>query len=527
MGQYNKEIRMFASTTKNDISTEKTKQTQYSSNWQSILFWGIILALIVIAIGMRFYHLGVPFDRDGYDEGVYWQTLRSMSAGNILYQQIFYSQPPFFILSTFPGYIIFGSSLWSARLGIALVSLLGLLGAFLLGKALSGRLGAIAAMLLLIVNPLYLAQSQTIEAEVSSAAFSLLAIGLAYLWWEHPEGTRGLIYAALTGITITLSVLCKLLSVSVFVPIALLMAARLWQIWHKQPGTRLTGLLPIFVGITTCVLTLLVLLLPYSGSYQALLQSVITFHSTAAQVYSSSQQANIATLQSALTSLLTLTAFFGMVAALLRRDWRVIPLIAWFFATLYLLWHQVPLFQHHLIALAPPLIALAVMGIDNQSLQSTGNSSNMLSKANRYFTWIAIAFIMITTVVNVQQDRSYYRTAVATSTSGFTQLESNVATDLRLATTPNQLVVTDAQFIAALANRSTPPELVDTSAVRITSKFLTLSQLESATSQPEVHAVLFFTGRFYLPNIAGYHSWVAQHFHLLHNYGAGRELWVR
>jgi len=93
--------------------------------------------------------------------------------------------------------------------------------------------------------------------------------------------------------------------------------------------------------------------------------------------------------------------------------------------------------------------------------------------------------------------------------------------------TPSQLVVTDAQFIAGLANRSTPPSLVDTSAVRITSKFLTQSQLESATSQSNVHAVLFFTGRFYLPNLVGYHSWVAQHFHLLHNYGAGRELWVR
>src|SRR5436305_659916 len=83
--------------------------------------------LIVIAIGMRLYHLDFPFDRDGYDEGVYWQTLRSISTGNTLYQQIFYSQPPFFMLSTIPGYILFGSSIWSARLGIALVSLLGLL----------------------------------------------------------------------------------------------------------------------------------------------------------------------------------------------------------------------------------------------------------------------------------------------------------------------------------------------------------------------------------------------------------------
>ncbi|HXL37664.1 MAG TPA: glycosyltransferase family 39 protein [Ktedonobacteraceae bacterium] len=518
---------MFADTIKNDIPIEKTKQTQYHLNWQSIVFWGAVMGLVVIAIGMRLYHLGLPFDRDGYDEGVYWQTLRSMSMGNILYQQIFYSQPPFFILSTFPGYILLGSSLWSARLGIALVSLLGLPGAFLLGKALSGRLGAIAAMLLLIANPLYLTQSQTIEAEVSSTACSLLAIGLAYLWWEHPEGTRGFFYAALTGIAITLSILCKLLSASIFVPIALLMVARLWQIWHKKPGTRLIGLLPILVVITTCILTFVVFLLPFSGSYQAMLQSAITFHSAAAQTYSYSQQANISTLQNALTSLLTLTAFFGMVAALLRRDWRVVPLIAWFIATLYLLWQQVPLFQHHLIALIPPLIALSVMGIGNQSLQSKETSNNVISTATPYFTWIALALIIITALFNIQQDRLYYRTAVAKSASEFTQLESKIATDLRLDTGPNQLVVTDAQFIAGLADRNTPPALVDTSAVRITSNYLTLAQLENATSQPQVHAVLFFTGRFYLPNVAGYHSWVAQHFHLLHNYGAGKELWVR
>ncbi len=518
---------MYVSTVKHDVAPSQVQGTQRYSNWQNLLFWGAVVALVVVAIVMRLYHLGLPFDRDGYDEGVYWQTLRSMNAGNILYKQIFYSQPPFFMLSTFPGYVLFGSSLWSARLGIALVSLVGLPGAFILGKALSGRWGAIGAMLLVIVNPLYLAQSQTLQAEVSSAALSLLAVGLAYLWWEHPEGTRGLLYAALTGITITLSIMCKLLSVAVIIPIALLMMARLWYIWQKQTGARLRGLLPILVGIIACILTFVLLLLPYIGTFQVLLQSVITFHSTAAQVYSNSQHQNISTIQTALTSLLTFTAVFGTVAALLRRDWRVIPLIAWFVATLYLLWHQVPLFPHHLIALTPPLIALAIMGIRNHSLKIEEASGNLLARANPYITWISIALILITVILNVQQDRLYYRTAVSSSTSGLTRLESKVATDLRTATSPGQLVVTDAQFIAGLAGRNTPPDLVDTSAVRITSHYLTLSQLENDTSQPQVHAVLFFTGRFYLSGIAGYHSWVAQHFHLLHNYGAGRELWIR
>src|SRR5260370_35118053 len=104
-----------------------------------------------------------------------------MSAGHALYGDIFYSQPPFFILSTFPGYILLGGSLWSARFAIALVSLFGLLGAALLAKALAGRLGAVAALLRLVVNPLYLAASQAIQPDATSTAIPLLAVGLATL----------------------------------------------------------------------------------------------------------------------------------------------------------------------------------------------------------------------------------------------------------------------------------------------------------------------------------------------------------
>lgn len=527
---------MSVSTTKYDISIDRTKQQNHYPRWQSMLFWGVILALVVAAVGMRLYQLGVPFDRDGYDEGVYWQTLRAMSAGHALYGDIFYSQPPFFILSTFPGYILLGGSLWSARFAIAMVSLFGLLGAALLGKALAGRLGAVAALLLLVVNPLYLAESQTIQAEASSTAFSLLAVGLAYLWWEHPAGKRSLYYAALTGITLVLSILCKLLALTALVPIVLLMLARLWQTWRTRPGTaddgasknptRVGTLRSIAVGIAACIVTAAVVLLPFTGSYQPMVQSVITFHNDASSVLSSMQQGNAAIIEQALTTFLTLAALYGVVAALLRRDWRVIPLIAWLLATIYLLWHQVPLFQHHLVALTPPLVALAVLGIADPFANATPRRATS-SNVTMYFSWVAIALILVAAALDAQQDRAYYRAAQANSVSALTQLEARVAADLRQAITPGQLVVTDAQFIAGLADRNTPPALVDTSAVHIESGYITLSQLESATSQPQVHAVLFFTGRFHLPAVAAFHAWVAKNFHLLHDYGGGRELWVR
>jgi hypothetical protein len=525
----------------------KDKGTRWVDNfrWQTLLMWGVVVALVIVAIAMRLYKLDVPFDRDGYDEGVYWQSLRAMAAGHVLYQDTFYSQPPVFLLSTFPGYVLFGSTLWSARLGVALVSLIGLLGAFLLGKVLGRRLGAVIALLLLIVNPVYLAESQTIQAEVSSTAFSLLAVGLAYTWWEQPEGIAGLCWAALTGITVALGIMCKLLSVSCLVPIVILMLARIWQSWQKRARARSIPLVPIFVGIGACIVTALLVLLPFLSSYQNLVSTVITLHTKAAVAFASSQKGNASLIKSALISWLSLAALFGIAAALLRRDWRVIPLIAWLLVTLYLLWRQVPLFSHHLIALVPPLIGLAVMGIGNNLTWKSltryslvpaksrsvapdkGNQARSTSILGDIMSWIALLLILITVGLAVQQDRQYYRSDAYVATDQQTQQELRVAADLQHAITPGQLVITDAQFIAGLADRNTPPSLVDTSMVRITSGYLTLAQLENTASQPQVHAVLFYTGRLGEPEIAPFHEWVAQHFRLAHTYGKGQELWVR
>ena len=509
--------------------------------WQILLFWIAIIALFTIAVGMRLYDLGLPFDRDTYDEGVYWQSLRAMSAGHPLYQQIFYSQPPLFLLSTYPSYILLGATLWSARFGIALVSLIGLVGALLLGKALSGRLGAMAALLLVVVNPLYLAQSQTIQAEASCVAFSLLAVGLAYLWWEHPVGILGIVLAGLAGIAASLSILCKLFGVAALAPLVLLMLARLWVIW-RRPGaaTRFASILPIAIGTGTCLLTILLVMLPFVGSLNALLQSLIFFHTSTAKVAGSSQQENIGIIEHALHSILAFVALYsilafaalyGTLAALLRRDWRVLPLLAWLFVTIFLLWRQVPLFPHHLVILTAPLIALAVIGIGSMPGEYQAYPPS-LAKCTIWLVIPAILLILITAVIDARQDLQYYRVAEANSRNGLPQNQAGLqamraATDLRQAIALNQLVVTDAQFVAALADRSTPPSLVDTSQVRITSGYLTLSELIDTASEPQVHAVLLFTGRFQSSEVAAFHDWIAHHFHLLHTYGGGKELWVR
>src|SRR5262249_40442524 len=149
------------------ISTRWLTLRRYYTQARLPLYWICLALLLVIAALMRFYLLGVPFDRDSYDEGVYWQSLRAMLGGQSLYHSIFHSQPPFFLLSAFPVFALSGGTLLGARLSIALISLGGFLGVYVLGKVLAGRVGSLAAMLLLLVSPLYLAESQTIQAEAA------------------------------------------------------------------------------------------------------------------------------------------------------------------------------------------------------------------------------------------------------------------------------------------------------------------------------------------------------------------------
>ena len=196
-----------------------TRSSLSKQHWLTLLTWMTVLALFIIGIWMRLYLLDVPFDRNSYDEGVYWQSLHSMTTGASLYQQIFYSQPPFFLISLYPFYTLFGQTIWSARLGIVVISLFGFLGALLLGKALAGRWGMLLALLLLVINPLYLRESQTLQADAPSTALMLLAVGLAYQWWERPRGLMGYFLATLAAITLALSILTKLLAAPALAPI--------------------------------------------------------------------------------------------------------------------------------------------------------------------------------------------------------------------------------------------------------------------------------------------------------------------
>jgi len=134
--------------------------------------------------------------------------------------------------------------------------------------------------------------------------------------------------------------------------------------------------------------------------------------------------------------------------------------------------------------------------------------------------------ILCQAVNNIQAIQSWYNTSYQNAHANSTQTNMHIAQDLQRVTRQDQLVITDAQFIAALADRSTPASLVDTSNVRMFTGYITTQQLIEEASQPQVHAILFYTGRLDLIG-PSFYNWVQQHFHLAHHYGNKEELWVK
>jgi len=176
------------------------------------------LLLLAIAVAMRVHQLALakPFD---LDEGVYWESLRAMHAGAALYRQIYFSQPPLFLMTVFPSYTLFGQTIFAARLGIAIASLVGLYGAYLLGRAVSGGFGGFCALALRVGSAPYLAMSQTLQAEAPAVGFSLLGIGLAFLACRAPATRRNLLGVTMAGVCLGVGILSKLLAVTTLIPI--------------------------------------------------------------------------------------------------------------------------------------------------------------------------------------------------------------------------------------------------------------------------------------------------------------------
>ncbi len=520
------------------------------SSWEV----GTVCAVLLLALLLRLWHLSAL--TDNYDEGVYWSSLRAMHAGNELFTPVFSSQPPFFLLSLYPLVALFGPTLVAARLGVVLLSLIGILGMYLLARRLGGPWAGAGAALLLACDYLYLIQSQTIEAEAPSVALMIAAVAAAAYADRYPWQA-----AFISGAATALAILEKLFAVAAIAPILALFVGYLITFERAQLSEQVPGQQgSVFAGLrlphrqtllraamlagaylSGLALAALLVFLPYLNQLQAAYQQVIAFHLAADRNFASPLSQNAQTLLGITTEYpLALLALLGIILGLVRRRWLILVAVAWALAALVILLRQSPLFTHHVALLVPTLALSAAIGLAPaakirstgisapHALRGTGPAWRKIRKSQAVMPGLAALLVVGMLAFNLRSDASYPLSKEAQEMNpppvNAAQI-AQVASDLQRLTTPRQQVITDDQYIAALANRDVPPELVDTSDVRITTGYLTTGQVIAIAQQPQIGAVLFYTGR--LDQLPGLRAWVGQHFRLARSYGNGQDLYLR
>jgi dolichyl-phosphate-mannose-protein mannosyltransferase len=491
----------------------------------------LLFGICLLALALRLWPLG-GFSTE-YDEGVYWQSLRALADGHALFSSVFSSQPPFFLLSLYPLYLLFGQTLAAARLAIVVFSLAGIVAIYFAGAAIGGRWAGLAASLLLALDPLYITGSITLQAEVPSLTWALAAVALA-LHAPRASLRRGRLLAAASGVALGLGVLTKLWDVVAVVPVALYLAQPL--LTHlfaadgklrAAPRAELAAAARDAARLLVCcaggVLAALgVVLLPFAASWPALYTQVVSFHLAAGHSTHEGFLHNFGFIWHYLRvdSLLILGAA-ALVLAALWRDWRAVPPLLWLTTSAVLLLTQHPLFEHHLVLLVPPLALFTGATLGSPVPLARPPVATRPSLDARARRTLGPALLGVGALALLWSSVVVVQAAARPVPQDVAQL----AAALRAATVPGDLVVTDDQYVAGLADRTVPPALVDTSSVRITSGYLTAQQLEDAITRADARTVLFASGRF--AQVPGFKQWVNANFTQIADFGSGRALYIR
>ena len=511
------------------------------------------LALVVFAIALwlRLNALSVPVDN--YDEGVYVASLQSLASGHALFAQVYSAQPPLFLLLLLPWYHLLGMTLFAARFGVVVYSLIGLGAMWWLGCQVGGQRVGLIALTLLAFDPLYLAQSRVVEAEVPALAFAMLAVALAVSARHTPNLRR----AALSGAVFGIGFMIKLFVLPAIIPIGAFLLAPWWgsfvsDLLSSRRWPTRAQMVPLLraswpTGVASSGAFFAVVLISFFSQPDRAAEwaQVIGLHVSATGALAQQRGANLGTFLNIWWEAPLLIA--GSVAGIVgwrRGAWEATILAIWGAACVFVLAIQTPLFDHHLTLLPPAFIpGAALLGgyvLDlrrithfwshqivhrRERLTPTGSINEPLragqlpAKARiKVSGQYVLALILL-----IAFGKSMGQEIVAQHNPPTALIQA--ASDLQQFTVAGDLVVTDDQIIAVLAGREVPAALVDTSQVRILAGALTTQQVIASAMNPRVTAILWYSGRF--DNLVGLRAWVTSHFVAAVTYGNGRVLYVR
>lgn len=467
-----------------------------------VVEFGLLALLLAIAALQRLVDLEGPRSTfpDLFDEGIRAEQLLLMANGYRPFRDIYSAQGLLLLPLLYPFYALFGGTLGAIRLGVGVISVVGLVGIWWAGRQAAGIAGGLLALFILAASPAYLEASRLALAEVPSLAPAIWAVGCA-LRWRWGGRARWLYAAVALG---TIAVLIKPMAMAVGVPIGLLMLTR--------PGLRPRHLL-IAAALAIGIVAAAVLAMGPTEVYQ----QIVLYRVGAREGGNWEFRRNLK--QVVLEPFGERAGIFILAAAsallLLRADRRTgLALVSWPLAAVLLLLFYYPLHPKHLVYIYPPLALLGGAGLGRATWLAWKDSAE--GRHTRLLT-VTIAAILTVTPIGALLGRGVAAQNTENDDGDLHVYDDAASRSIELLTGPRKFILTDHPYVAALAQRLVPPNLVDPSRGRTRAGTLTDQDVIEAAHKFDTKLVLTWADR--LRRLPGVPPWLDQNYELTHSFG--------
>jgi hypothetical protein len=346
------------------------------------------------------------------------------------------------------------------------------------GSLLGGRPAAIAAAVALALSPTLLLLSRQALPEAFALAFAVPAVGAALGAWRTGRDR----WRVLAGLLLGLGVLVKPIVGPAAVPVLTLCVSR------RSLGSSLLAPLTLgAVGIGGLALT----------GLGASFQQVVGWRLQGQKVDLSPGMVshNVGLLFDKLYGREE-PAFYALallgVLLLARSSGRLTLAIAgWLVGQLAVLLVYSDLSSHLGVALLPPLALL--LGVACARAWSAAARLQWPGLLPALATAGAVWYLAVTPSLVARDQDVVIGRGIPDATIGLT--ERSVVREIDRLTDEDDWVITDAPYLAFLANRLVPPPLVDPSEARIAAGAVTAGDAISALRAYDVDAVVLWTGK--------------------------------
>lgn len=402
------------------------------------------------------------------DEGIYLTTFHLINAGHPAYKQTFFSQLPGFLLTVYPGFVVFGKTLPAARLTIGLWSIIGLLAAIWLGFELKNKFVGLFTIGLLYLMPYYTNQTLTFQSDILISVFSLLSLA-SFLRFVRLSHLRWFIISIFF---LNLAFWTKL-DISLIPSLMVILFYSYRKI--KKPLSTLF-LLALFL----CLSSLFFLIFIYPFGISDVFKNSIDLRFQAISHFPSSFFQVIDYLKK--DKILSLVIASSLIITMIRKEsfrYPAIVMLVWVLSVLILVFIYRPVFPHHLAILSVPFSLFF-----SYSLFSWAKTQTV----SRYISVLSILLIFISIV-------NSFCSSLKTPVGVLNRQQQKAIDIIQKNTNVNDMVVSDEAILTGISGRYPPPALADISSVRINSGNLSADKFKQIIDSYKPKLIIAWNGR--------------------------------